>query len=160
MSTRIDLIFAALADVDVLFQKVAGGSHQIVTTHNIDALPETIIENDTPCRLLLALGTRTDARSIVPVTLDGSVAVIGWRITDLFLLKPTGATAGLSTEVPTLLRYVIAHFNALQAIGFKLARVSTIENVTYEMDVIEYPRGSRKMFYGVDVTIFVKETAQ
>ena len=160
MATRIDLIFQSLVDVDVLFDETGDSTYEVVPSYNIDMLPETIIEDDTPCRLLLALGTRAEARSIVPVTLNGSVASIGWRITDLFLLKPAGATQGLSAEVPTLLRYVKANFDALQGVGFKLARVSTIENVTYEMDVFEYPRGSRKYFFGVEVTIFVKETAQ
>jgi hypothetical protein len=160
MATRIDAIFDALADMDVLFQRVAGGSYSVVPVYNIDDLPEAIYETDLPRRLLLTLGTRTEARSITPVTLSGSAATIGWKITDLFLLKPVGAGAGIATEAPTLLRYIKAYVDACQSIGFKLARVSTMQNMAFEMIVAEYPAGSEAFFFAVEVTNFITEIAQ
>lgn len=153
MATRIDEIFAALAAIDVTFDA------QVVTTYNVDALPESVDNRHTPCRLLLPLGTRAEARSITPVVVSGKVASIQWRITDLFLMKPTGLTGGIAVEAPKLLAYMKAHFDAIQEANFRLTRHALIENLTYEPTITPFPTAGKTEYFAVEVGVFPKETA-
>lgn len=153
MPTRIDEIFAALADIPVVFNGA------VVDTYNIDELPESIYDDDTPCRLLIPLGTRAEARSITPVVVSGKVASISWRITDLFLMKVAGKTEGLATEAPKLLAYMKAHFDAVQEANFRLTRHALVENITYEPTITPFPADGDVVFFAVEVSVFPKEIA-
>ena len=154
MASRIDEIFAALAQVPVAF------NNAVVTTFNIDELPESVDNRHTPCRLLIPLGTRAEARSITPITINGEVATIAWRATDLFLMKPVGLTGGIAAEAPNLVAYMQAYVNAMQMVGFRLLSSAQIENMAFEPTITPFPTSGNTQFFAIEVSLTIKEICQ
>jgi len=145
MTTVIDL-YAALAEMTVSLDG------QPVPTFDLDALPAAVQSAHLPCRLLLPLSARGEARAVTPVTFTGAQTRIAWVVTDLFLLLPAGQGRGLIEAAPVLARYQSTYLDALRAHVPLLTGV-TIESATLEPGIFVYPDGGGASFYGVEVVL-------
>lgn len=151
MGTQLFSLYDVLADMPVAVNEI------VVPARNLDNLKNSIGAGDCPVRLLMPLGTRVEARAVNAVTISGTTASVQWRMTDLLLWKPAGSGGGLRDEAVPLVAYMTAYFDALHLQRFRLGRNAVVENVTFEPTMVNFPGGGASWFYGVDVTLFVKE---
>ena len=146
MGSNLLAIYDALALVQVPVNGV------IVPVKNVTGLPATVASGDVPIRLLMPLGTRPGSNAVSEITLMG-MASSDWRITDMLLLKP--AQAGKLDDVaPLMVRYMADYATALM----RTRALAGAPIVGFSMDagVGPYPEGTQ--WYGVNVTLTVKET--
>lgn len=148
MPTVLEL-YAALAAMPVLLDG------QPVPVFDLDALPASVQTAHLPCRLLLPLSARGEARAVTPIAFAGAQTRIAWALTDLFLLLPAGQGRGLAEAAPALARYQSAYLDALRAHVPLLGGV-TIESATLDPGVFTYPE-SGASYYGVEAALVLAD---
>jgi hypothetical protein len=152
MASDLRLIYRALAAMPV------GAAGVVPTVYGYDALPQVNTAN-TPARLQLPFGTHLDTSVNKPLSFGGK-AMVMWKMTDLLLWSPIGQGV-LSDHAAALLEYVENYINALAALSFYLAIGGVggvVEGWTIDPGIFEYPAGSGAQFFGVEITLSVKET--
>ena len=148
MTSNLTGIYAALAAMDV------GLNGAIVPVRNYDELPASVAAADTPLRLLMPLSSRPGSPGIEPVAFGG-IATAQWRITDLLLLRPQ--QAGRPEQAAAdIVAYMAAYTGAV--LRTRALANCLIESYTFDSGVFTYPAGGTASWFGVDVTLVVKES--
>lgn len=153
MTCQLPGIYAALERMPVTYDDA--GEQVNVIVRGLNELRAAINRHDCPLRLLLPVGTNTEAQSIV-ATAFSSRQLVDWVIADLFLLRPTTQGNGVIDAAPELVSYVAAYTDAVNA-HRSLTDYATITDARLTMDEIEYPRGSNTWYFGVECLLTIKE---
>jgi hypothetical protein len=80
---------------------------------DLDKLPNQVQRTELPCRLLLPLGPRGEAREFDFVAM-GKTATMTWQVTDLMLWRAAGSGIGLEDIAETLVLYAAAYLEMLR----------------------------------------------
>lgn len=127
-----------------------------VTAYNLDALPNSIQTAHLPCRLLLPTNQMQTGRNAQPVTFGtNGVWSVVWNVVDLVLLETAGQTRGLLDVAGDIVEYEAAYLSSLSALA--IGNSITVEGAQLDPGVFEYPTGGGVFFFGVQVTVNVKE---
>lgn len=147
MGSNLLAIYAALAAVQV---PISGA---IVPVRNVDDLPESVAAGDCPVRLLMPWAERTGVNSATPVTFT-DIALADWTIVDLLLLRP--AQAGkLETASAGVVQYMADYVSALNRTRALAGAFVTSLRMSTGLGI--YPAGGSATWFGVEVTLTVRE---
>jgi hypothetical protein len=150
MGSNLMGIYDALAAVQVPVNGV------IVPVRNVDELPESVAAADCPVRLLMPWSERTGTNAVSFVTFGG-MAQSDWTIVDLLLLRP--AQAGkLETASAGVVRYMQDYATAINRVRALSQFAQVLGPVRFAPGVGAYPTGGAAQWFGVEVTLTVRET--
>ena len=143
-------IYDALAAVQVPVNGV------IAPVRNVTDLPESVVAGDCPVRLLMPWGERTGGNTESFLSLSG-MAQADWTIVDLLLLRPSQA-GKLETASEAVVRYMQDYATAINGRRALTQTAQVLGTVRFNPGVGAYPAGGSALWYGVEVTLTVRET--
>lgn len=150
MSVLRTTIYPAIGNMSVSLNSA------VVDVFNLDALPNSIQTAHLPCRLLLPTNQMLTGRNAKPATFSTSgLWSVTWNVVDLVLLEAAGQTRGLLDVAGDIIEYQAAYLTALSALA--IGGGITVEGAQLDPGVFAYPAGTASMFFGVQVTVNVKE---
>lgn len=148
MASNLTGIYDALAALEV---PVNGA---VVPVRNVDELPESVAAADCPIRLLMPWGERSGQNAVSFVTLQG-VGTAEWALVDLLLLRP--AQAGrLETASAAVVRYMQDYASAINRA--RALAGAPVTSLKIAAGVGTYPAGGSQQWFGVEVTLAIRET--
>lgn len=150
MSTIKTVIYPAVAALSV---SAAGKTPSVYALENS---PNTLWTANVPCRLLLPVASQSKSRSLNYLTLSGTTRTVVWQITDLMLWQAQAQGRGLDQVSGALVEYAAAYIAAVSGKQAFAAR-TTLEDVTLEPGIFNYPLRSELWWYGVEVVLTLKE---
>jgi hypothetical protein len=123
---------------------------------NLSDLKASLPASESPARLLLPFGTRTEGRAFNVMSVTGRRGTVTWQITDLLLWKSVQLGMGIGEDAPNLGLYMMNYLNTVPD-HLRIAENALIEGVALDPGVFNYPTGSKEWWRGVDVTLTIKE---
>lgn len=100
------------------------------------------------------MGQRSDVEARW-LTAGGNMAAT-WRVTDLMLWEPIAQGKGLADHEPALVAYEAGYLTMIQS-RRSITTACTVEDVTMQPGIYEWPLGSGAQFFGVECTLTVRE---
>jgi len=140
-------IYQKLAELSV----AAGG--KTVTVYSLSTLPNSVASANLPARLLLPVITGEGGARQVTVMNTQNKFIVSWTLTDLLLYQPAAQGTGIAQVANPLVTYCADYLAALR---LKIVGMG-IDSITAEPDVYEYPQGSGSVYFGVRVSLTVKD---
>lgn len=151
MSSQLRAIYAAIAGMPVRYNSA------IVTAYDLAALPNQVPATNLPVRLLLPLESRGEGRGVNYVSLGTpAVVTVDWKLVDLMLALPISQGSGIQDVAPLLVDYKAEYLEHVRN-NKRIAHVANITSVAMEMAAFTYPASSRTAYFGVEVTLTIKE---
>lgn len=146
-------IYDALAAMPVTIEGA------VVTAYAPRNMPASVPTGNLPVRILLPLGTRSGANAVSQQSMarQNVTVTCEWRCVDLFLYKP-GSQGRVSDNAGALVQYQAAYVDAIKYYHH-LTKTALIEAVAMDVGIYEYPAGSKEQYFGVQVTVTIKEIA-
>lgn len=136
---------------------------QIVTVNDITPrvfdlhqLPNQVQRASLPCRLLVPMAPRGEARDFNFIAL-GRTAMVTWRITDLLLWRAAASGKGLQDIAETLVGYAGAYVEMLRlnrAMGQTMAHIT---NARFVYGTFEWPDQGGDEYDGVSCELDIEE---
>jgi hypothetical protein len=143
-----------LGIMDAIGALSIGTSSKTPIVHKASEAVESI--KVTPARMIFCLQMgESEGRSITTVSL-GRTQTATWQITDLMLYSSAkkGTLLSASTELVEYVDNYISVMQDNQKLGFPLV---TVEGLDIEWGEYPFPPKSKNVYYGVIVTLTVKE---
>ncbi len=150
MSSQISAIFTALAGQSV----TAAG--ETPTVWSVDDL-RNVEPADCPVRLLLPGGWRSEGAEERFVAL-GNTVTVPWRVVDLCLWRPVGQGLNkVGDTIPDLIDYAAAYVEMIRSFRSPTAQSNVAAVMVDIPPLVEWPIGSGRWFFGVEVTLQIEE---
>jgi hypothetical protein len=111
----------------------------------------------TPSRVIIPMQNDNEGSDMEYLALGGSLASINWTLADLLLFKPAGENISIQSALPELLAYIDNYILAFQSFRKLGLTHATIETIDYEWNIFTFPEGSKYNYYGVLMTLRIKE---
>jgi len=147
--SQIRAIIQAISDVAVATDS------QTPVVYSLENAVDSV--KGTPARVVFAFQTgENEGRDQGFITLGNRMSIT-WYIADLMLYKPSKRGTTLQSAVPELVSYVGNYALAFQnyrKLGLKLV---TVEAIQHEWNEYIFPENSDNRYYGVLMTLSVKE---
>lgn len=150
MSSQISSILSSLASASVSVSTTGG----TVTGLTGSTLRQSLPSANLPVRVLSTLNQRADTSATFKTMARNMLAT--WRVTDLMLWAAINADRGIMEHEPDLLAYMVGYITMVQA-NRTIATNCTIQDVSMQAGLYEWPQGSGQTFYGVECTLTISE---
>lgn len=147
---------SAIADIyAALAAKSVTAASKTPTVYSLAALKKSAETADLPLRLLLPFSGRGPGRDGQFISL-GTLTSITWRITDLCLWEPVAQTLGIAEVSPDIIAYAGAYLDMIRTFRAPTTQ-SHITGFSIAPDVYQWPVGSGRWYYGVEVVLEIEE---
>lgn len=153
---------AQMSNISSILATIAGlapaAGDYTPTVYDIDETPDGVDSADCPCRIILPSDEQQPAEFTFSTL--GQSNQIEWYISDLMLYAPCVEGTGWRQIGDDLATYCGAYATALIAVRetpLGDSYNSMVIDVSMRRGVYEYPRGTGRAYYGVMVTLHIRE---
>ena len=145
----LETTLAALADIEM------DSGMSVVNVFTPADGKQTLASGEVPARILTPVSSAEEGKQQLTVT--GQVQQVEWRVADRLLYQQSGEGEGLEDVLGVLTAYVDAYHAALKAMRFKLGNGARVGSIATDMGTYLYPSNSDQEYFGVEVTLEIKE---